>query len=225
VTLPAGVKAILFDLDGTLIQLPELDDFFDGLLVEALRAHQVPVPPRQARLDLWHSGGEFEATLRSWGVRNYQAFLQTFDEMDLEERRRLVAKGVIRPFPDVEEALRGLHGRAKLGLVTNTPPEIATYELEAFNLRRYFDALVMLGTVEQHLCKPEPHGLHRCLRLLSATPDQALMVGDSRSDIIAGQRAGVTTILVWRSGQLPLRLQEAKPDLVIPSILDLLDLI
>jgi len=224
--LPRRVEALLFDLDGTIIHLPDQQDFFDRLLVRALQIHKADIPSREERLDLWHTGAEFEGTIRGWGVKNYQAFLETFDELDLEERKRLVAKGYIHPFPEAEEALRKLAGRGlRLGLVTNTPPEIACFELEAFNLRRYFQALVMLGTVEQHLCKPEPHGLLRCLRLLSTSPSRALMVGDSRSDIIAGRRAGVATILVHRSSQLPSRLQEAKPNLVISSLTELLNLV
>jgi pyrophosphatase PpaX len=221
---PAAVWAVLFDLDGTIVELPNQDKFFDGLLVDILREFDVPVPELQVRLALWHSGGQFEAILRSWGVHGYDAFIQRFDDYDLEKRRSLAKAGVIRPFPDVI-ALPILHRQAKLGIVTNTPPAIASFELSHFKLAQHFDDVVMLGTVEQHIAKPEPDGLHRCLRNLQVPESQALMVGDSSSDMIAAQRAGVGTVLVRRPGQPLPRSLTLPPDFIIDDLHELIKLL
>jgi pyrophosphatase PpaX len=221
---PTAVRGILFDLDGTIVRLPSQETFFDGLLVDILREYDAPIPEPQVRLAIWHSGGQFESILRGWGVRDYNSFIHRFDEYDLAQRRALVKAGTICPFPDVT-ALAALHKHVKLGIVTNTPPEIASFELTHFKLARHFDDLVMLGTVEQHIAKPEPDGLHRCLRKLHVPESQALMVGDSSSDIIAGQRAGVGTVLVRRPDQpMPGNLK-VPPDLIIDDLHELLRLL
>jgi pyrophosphatase PpaX len=222
--IPATVAAVLFDLDGTIVRLPNQARFFDGLLVDILREYDVSIPEPQVRLALWHSGGQFESTLRSWGVRDYDAFIRRFDDYDLAKRRSLVKAGVIRLYPDVT-TLAPLHRQAKLGIVTNTPPEIASFELKHFKLVRHFDDLVMLGTVEQHIAKPEPDGLHRCLRNLHVSESQAVMVGDSSSDMIAGQRAGVGTVLVRRPEQPFPRSLKVPPDLIIDNLRELLELL
>jgi HAD superfamily hydrolase (TIGR01509 family) len=222
--IPSEVKAILFDLDGTLVKVPSLWDYFDDILVELLERYGIPVPPREVRLDVWHTGGNFEKIIRGWGVIEYDEFIERFIEKDLEKRQRFVEAEKVSAYSDVG-VLEELHRHVKLGLVTNTPPSIANFELDVFGLRHYFDALVILGHVEQHIAKPEPDGLLRCLNQLDVAPAQALMVGDSSSDIIGGYRAGVGTVLVRRLNQPAPTNLPVEPDLVIEDFHELLCLL
>ena len=215
------IKAILFDLDGTLVRLPSIWQFFDELLVQALTEFNIPVPPRDTRLAVWHTGGDFELVLLSWGVEDYPAFIHHFDVLDLKKRKEMIDSGRITLFDDVD-VLEPLHERFALGLLTNTPPDIAWLEVNSFDLKRFFKDFVMLGSVEQHIAKPEPDGFLRCLKNLDAKPEQAVMVGDSSSDIIGGNRVGMITVLIDRPDQnTPTNLQPP-PDLTITDLHDLL---
>lgn len=215
------VKAMLFDLDGTLVKLPSMWAFFDELLINSLTEFKVPIPPKDKRLAVWHSGGDFEKVIKSWGVADYPAFLHHFDVLDYEKRKSLIETGVIQLYEDVT-VLASLHERFSLGLLTNTPPEIAWLEVKAFQLEQYFDDFVMLGSVEQHIAKPEPEGFLRSLSNLNASPHQAIMVGDSSSDIIGGNRVGMITVLVERPDQpFPSKLQPP-PHLITSDLHDLL---
>jgi pyrophosphatase PpaX len=80
----------------------------------------------------------------------------------------------------------------------------------------------MLGTVEQHIAKPEPDGFFRCLRNLRANPEEAVMVGDSSSDIIGGNRVGMVTVLVDRPGQKTPTDIKPPPNLTITNLDELL---
>ena len=222
--IPSELEAILFDLDGTLVEVPSLWDYFDDILVELLEKYGIPVPSRKARLEVWHTGGNFEGIIRGWGVLEYDEFIDLFIGKDLEKRREYVEDGKVSAYPDVV-VLEELQCHVKLGLVTNTPPSIANFELDVFGLREYFGSLVILGHVEQHIAKPEPDGLLRCLSQLEVSPAQAVMVGDSSSDIIGGYRAGVGTILVRRPNQPPPRNLPVEPDLVIDDFHELLCLL
>ena len=54
--LPSEIHAILFDLDGTLIQLPNMIDFFDTILVQTLKDHKARIPVKADRLAVWPVG-------------------------------------------------------------------------------------------------------------------------------------------------------------------------
>jgi HAD superfamily hydrolase (TIGR01549 family) len=224
VSLPSDIQAILFDLDGTLIEIPTLWKFFDDILIQTLNDFNIPIPEKTPRLAVWHSGGAFERIIRSWGIKDYNAFIHTFDMRDLEKRQALIQAGEIRPYSDVT-VLAELKKKVKLGIVTNTPPDIALLEIQSFDLAQYFEDLVMLGTVEQDIAKPEPDGILRCLNNLGVKPGHAIMVGDSSSDIIGGQRAGVGTVLIRRPNQPAPQDLEKPPNLVTDSLNSLLDVI
>ena len=62
---------MLFDLDGTLVKLPAIWEFFDELLVETLTEFNITIPSKKTRLALWHTGAEFENVLQDlWRQRN-----------------------------------------------------------------------------------------------------------------------------------------------------------
>jgi len=216
-----AIKAMVFDLDGTLVKLPEMWQHFDHLLIETLDEFGIPHPPQDTRIAVWHTGSNFESEIKSWGVEDYSSFIHRFDVLDFEKRKALIEDGEIQLFDDVD-ILENLTERFSLGLLTNTPPDIAWLEVKAFNLEGFFDDFVMLGTVEQHIAKPEPDGFLRCLRNLQANPKEAVMVGDSSSDIIGGNRVGMITVLVDRPGQQTPTNLKPPPNLTITNLVELL---
>ncbi len=219
-----AVQAILFDLDGTLIRFPNLTEFFDELLVDTLAELKIKLPKIEERVAVWHSGGDFEKTIISWGVRDYNAFIELFDEKDLAKRRRLIEAGEIFAYPDVR-VLVELKEYVKLGIVTNTPPKLALFELNKFNLKQYFDEIVMLGTIEQEIAKPEPDGFFRCLKSFQVSPMDAIMVGDSSSDIVGSHRAGMAAVFIQRPDAITLANLAEPPELTITDLRQLLELV
>ncbi len=216
------VKVMLFDLDGTLVKLPLIWQFFDELLIETLLEFNISPPPQDTRFAVWHTGSNFETVIKSWGVEDYPTFIHRFDVRDYQKRKELINHGTIQLFDDVD-VLEPLHKRFDLGLLTNTPPGIAWLEVKSFDLEKYFKDFVMLGSVEQHIAKPEPDGFLRCLKNLDAQPEEAVMIGDSSSDIIGGNRVGMITVLVNRPDQhTPVNLNPP-PDLTITDLNELLN--
>ena len=213
------IKAIIFDLDGTLIHVPD-GEFFDRLLVESLKEIGCKVPSRKQRDQLWESGRDYEKILTSWGLRNTEYFWKVFDKKDFEARKRLIDIGEIKPYEDVT-VLPELAKRFSLGIVTNTPLELALLELNTFHLTKYFDSIIALGTVEQKNAKPEAHGILKCVKELSSSPEETLMVGDRDIDIIAGFRAGTHTAIIIRSG---IKIK-VKADFAISSLYELIEIL
>lgn len=189
-------KAIIFDLDGTLIDIPD-DSLFNRLLVETLADLDVRIPSKNDLKRLWVSGKDYVDILRDWGVGNIDEFWRVFDYKDFITRKDLIRSGVIRPFNDIR-VLEELSEELKLGLVSNTIEEIVMMELESFDLKKHFSKIITLGTVAQQFAKPEPDGIVWCLEALEVPAISALTVGDQRIDIIAGKRAGSRTALLLR---------------------------
>jgi phosphoglycolate phosphatase len=121
--------------------------------------------------------------------------------------------------PGVREALTHFHlNGTAMGVVTNKP-QLATREiLLHFHLTEYLGAIVGGDAVTK--LKPAPDALLLALDQLQVEPYEALMVGDSVSDVGAARAAGMPVALL-RGGYTQVPVEELGADLVCDSLLDL----
>ncbi|MBL0939117.1 MAG: HAD-IA family hydrolase [Gemmatimonadaceae bacterium] len=190
--------ALLFDLDGTLI-----DSI--GLLLECMEfafTDRVPRPttaqwvagigtPLRTQLAEWCAGDEeVEALVTKY--RDYQ---------DLHLER------LTTPFPGVIETLAWARTQGHpTAIVTSKGKGMTSRSLEHVGLAQAFDAIVTFEETSRH--KPLPDPVFLALERLGATPDRAIFVGDSPHDMHAGRAAGVrTAAALWG----PFRRDELEP--------------
>jgi phosphoglycolate phosphatase len=96
-------------------------------------------------------------------------------------------------YPDVDNGLKKLKAAGyTLALVTNKPVRFVPKILQTFGWQDLFSAV--LGGDSLTLKKPDPAPLFHVCEALDATPEQAIMIGDSRNDILAGQKANMDTL-------------------------------
>jgi phosphoglycolate phosphatase/pyrophosphatase PpaX len=178
------VKAILFDLDGTLTDtLP--------LVIASLNEALAPVwgGPR-SESEIRRLFGPPEGRLIAQQAPDDPAAVERF----YEAYRRLHAVRA-RVFPGVRPMLSTLWERGlRLGLVTNKGRRSTLITLEEFGLRRFFRTIVDGDHVEQP--KPAPDGILLALRELGVTARDAAYVGDMPSDLGAAHAGGVEG---WRA--------------------------
>ncbi len=196
------ITCILFDLDNTLVEIPNTWQYFDEIIVETLALDfQLPVPDQVMRDTLWRSGKEYISILKGWGIDDPNIFWRHFDIRDGNKRAFLIQEQKLTIYADVIPVLKTLRARKiKLGILTNTPRFIAETELEAFELTHYFNVVLGLGD-NQAICKPEPEGILQCLSICDCNPPECLMIGDTAIDLVAAKRAGVGSILIDRTGK------------------------
>ncbi|MCJ7422656.1 HAD family hydrolase [Candidatus Bathyarchaeota archaeon] len=118
------------------------------------------------------------------------------------------------------DVLQKLHGKYKLGLVSNFGiPECGRELLDRFNLTTYLDFIVISGEVNQR--KPNPKIFRRALQALGVAPSKAVFVGDMLDlDIMGPKSVGMRTILIKRR---PIEGNSGiKPDKVIEDLTELL---
>lgn len=100
-----------------------------------------------------------------------------------------------RPFPGVIDELEALKEEGwKLAVCTGKPKRFSLPLLSALDMMRLFDAVVSGDSYEKG--KPDPMPLLGAISETDADLTQAVMVGDSRPDILAARAAGVPIIAV-----------------------------
>jgi len=119
-----------------------------------------------------------------------------------------------------ESILRKLHGKYKLGIVSNFAlPECVLKLLEKNDLLKLFDAIIVSGAVNKR--KPHPEIFRRALDILDVTAEETIFVGDTvDADIQGAKAAGMKAIYVERRPQEGLK--TANPTRTIKSLGDLI---
>jgi phosphoglycolate phosphatase len=202
--LDKGFSAVIFDLDGTLIEVEDIKKVGDEILKKTLSQLGVKRTNFKDRYEFWFSGGEFLRLLGKWGFNSQKEkrlFLEALSRNEYEEKKRLIECGRVRLYKDAD-ILGKLHEKVKLGLVSNSSSKTVSLELDSFNIRKHFDSILGLGDFTNNLRpKPDPDGILQCLGELNALPSRSIVVGDNATDVLAGEKSGTRTALVLREEQ------------------------
>jgi len=210
-------RVALFDLDGTLIdsvpditlavgELMTTEDLapFDEADVRSMVGHGLRVLVRRA----------LAARGRTPAPAEFEAIIDRMLEI---YPRHLTARTTL--LPGVVECLDTLAAEGcAVALVTNKLQSAATTVLDHFGLSERFT--IILGDQEglSNLApKPEPDMLLHAISHVGVGPADAVMVGDSESDIASARAAGVFSVAV-RGGYCDGPLEELNPDIVIDSL-------
>lgn len=184
------LRAVLFDLDGTLI-----DSAADlALAANAMRVDRglMPLPLAQYRP---HGGSGARGMLaQAFDVGPGQSGYDQLKREFLDRYEGLMFDST-QPFNGVVEELAVLNAAGLAwGIVTNKAERFALPLVEALGLRA---AVVVGGDTTAHT-KPHPAPLLEAARRLALPPEVCLYVGDDERDILAGRAAGmVTAAAAW----------------------------
>ncbi|MBD3897156.1 phosphoglycolate phosphatase [Halomonas sp. ML-15] len=214
-----GVKLVVFDLDGTLVDsVPDLAAAVDAALADdGLSARG------EARVRDWVGNGSHKLIER--------ALDDALGELPSAERQErgharflhhygLAPNRLTRLYPGVREALDGLRAAdMPLGLVTNKPQAFIAPILEGFGLADHFGLCLGGDALPQK--KPDPAPLLHLARHFRVAPGDCLMVGDSRHDIEAGRRAGFRTLAVPYGYNHGEPVAASRPDALVESLAEL----
>ncbi|MEE4146853.1 MAG: HAD-IA family hydrolase [Halieaceae bacterium] len=187
--LPAGsLKAVIFDLDGTLVDTA--DEFV--VVVQALRAEhgRAPMDPQRIRASV-SNGARALVSLALDMAEDAEGFESR--RLRLLELYSEVLGSVARLYPGIAGLLAELQRRnVSWGIATNKPRAYTAPLLARLNLQPQPGSVVCPDDVTER--KPHPESLLRNCSELGCRPDQAIYIGDHLRDIEAGKRAGMYTI-------------------------------
>lgn len=195
------VRAILFDLDGTLVNtLPGLTQ-----LVNAMRQDFDKKPLAEEVVGKYIGKGMVNLIHRSMtnsmdGKLTDNVFSMAVSSLQKHVEKGNYDKGTL--FPGVKESLQQLKENGfKLAIVTNKPYDMTLETLRECRIEDVFDEVV--GGDSTANPKPAKDPVELACKLLEVSKDDAVMVGDSGNDSGAAKAAGVNSILVrtgWSEG-------------------------
>jgi putative hydrolase of the HAD superfamily len=97
--------------------------------------------------------------------------------------------------PGAVELVARLAQAMPVALVTNGPPDIQRLKIEQAGIADYLSAVVISG--ETGIGKPDPAAFGRALELIDASPDEAVMIGDSwERDVTGALAAGMRAVWI-----------------------------
>ena len=213
-------SAVLFDLDGTLIDTAP--DFIRCLnmlrqqhKLEALPAEHIRRSVSNGARAMIRVGFGLEPEHPDY-LEKHTAFL------DLYEAGVAIETTL---FEGMDELLLDLESRSiPWGIVTNKPARFAIPLIEALGLAERCATLICPDHVTER--KPHPEPLFLACREIGAEPKQAVYVGDHERDIEAGRNAGMRTIAV-RYGYIeqPESVDLWQADIIVDTVSDLAKLL
>lgn len=180
------IKLIIFDLDGTLVD--SLDDLTDA--TNAMLNHFARGELTRPEVRLLVGQGAKRLVERAMPdaspaevEEGVQIFL-AYNDLHIADKTRL--------YPGVRETVTLMGEGRQLAIISNKYEAHCKKLLEVLGLTDIFRAV--MGVDSHPLRKPSPEPLLKMMTDLGVAPAEAVMVGDSSNDILAGKGAGVVTI-------------------------------
>jgi pyrophosphatase PpaX len=208
--------AVLFDLDGTLIDSIEL-------ILNSAR-YAFDKLGRECPSDSeWLSGIGIPLFTMFGRYARDQAdcasLIAAYREYQYANHDRLV-----RCYAGVANAVMSLSSQGyELAIVTSKSEALALRGLAHVGLARFMDTIVGCDATSRH--KPDPEPVRIALHRLACAPDDAVFIGDSVHDIHAGNAAGVATVAATWGASNRAELEISTPTAFLDSIAGLIPLL
>jgi len=226
------IRAVLFDLDGTLVDcIRPMETAFveivEGLGRKLTEEDRANVAENLSSILIQRSS-PFAGVTFMWRLGGYAGLPRHKNLVMLFKsfRRMKRITGDSPLFAGAMDLLCRLRGKSlKLGIVTTRSADEASSIIKRLSIAHFFDVVVTRDDVARG--KPYPDPIQLALKLLSTAPDEAVVIGDMPTDIESGRGAGTKTVGLLL-GIFNKELVAAKPDALagslqeIPTILSMI---
>ena len=221
------IKAVLFDLDNTLIDFMKMKRRATDAAISSMIRAGLKISKKAA----WQL---LEKLFYKHGLEYQQIFNEFLTEVLGYVDLKILAAAVVayrgvkgdllQPYKNVKPVLKKLKKKGyKLGIVTDAPKFQAWTRLYQMKIEDFFDLVVTLD--DSGSLKHTGLPFERALDILGIKPQEILMVGDWVSrDIIPANRLGMKTALA-KYGQWQIRMENFKADYEIDDIRELLKIL
>jgi phosphoglycolate phosphatase len=219
----ANVKAVIVDLDGTMLNTAP--DFHAA--INSMRA-ELPLPPLPIESIIRFIGKGTENLIRC-------SLASDFSPAEVEQRFPAALASYMGHYRELDDRYATLYPGVLAGLdafkakgirlacVTNKPMAFAMISLEKAGLRDYFEVIYGGDSLSQK--KPHPAQMLQVCQDFALPPEQIVAIGDSSNDAEAARAAGCFVLNVPYGYNHGLPIQDVDSDGIVPTLLDAANLI
>lgn len=191
------IKAIIFDLDNTLLDFIKMKQFAVKVAITAMNEAGLDVDEKTAYQDIFNLYME-----KGW--ENQQVFDDYLTQTTGEVSHKILAAGIVSyrrareatllVYPNVNKTLIQLIKMGiKLAVVSDAPSREAWMRLYYLNLHHVFDPVLTFD--DTGVRKPSPKPFKLALKGLNVKPEEALMIGDwPERDVVGAGQIGMKTV-------------------------------
>jgi phosphoglycolate phosphatase len=217
---PVKTEAIIFDLDGTLLNT--INDIAAAMNA-VLRRHDYPThePESYKRMVGWGLRELVERAVTNVDVPDTQKELLT---RQLRDQYHANPHDATEPYAGIVDLLERLRSLGyPLGVLSNKAESLCHVIVAATIGTSWFEAVQ--GQRDSRPAKPDPTGALEVARLLGAPPESTIFVGDSAVDVETALNAGMTPVGVTWGFREPSELRAAGARTIIEEPLQLIPLL
>lgn len=208
--------AVLFDLDGTLVDTKDLIyASFEHTFQKYLPEHQLS----EEELSSFLGPTLKDSFLRYFKEEQIDEIIAYYRAFNHENHDRY-----IKQFPHAQETLQYLKEHDySVGVVSNKVSATIRMGLAAFGLEPYVDVIV--GAEDIEAPKPNPQGLLLACQKLYHNHDDVIYVGDSPSDVLACKNMAAFSVGAAFDPQREIQLKASKPCVIIHGLAEIIDIV
>jgi putative hydrolase of the HAD superfamily len=215
------VKAVIFDLDGTLLNRDASIQKFIEYQYKRLQQWLSHIPKESyiARfIELDDRGYVWKDAVYQQMVKEFELIGITWEDL-LEDYMNHFHKSCV-PFPHLVWMLEELKRKSlKLGIITNGKGQFQMHSIKALGIEGYFDMILI--SEWEGISKPDPRLFQKAMDHLNVLPNESVFVGDHPiNDIQAARNVGMKTI--WKKDAI---YQSANADFVIEELKEITNII
>lgn len=190
-------KAILFDLDGTLIDTIPL---WQRAYLETLRAEGADMELDEFMQKVYFGNTHYNTIFEKFGFP--EAEWERIRE-DRDNRYCDLLRTQAVWMPEAENMLEKVRAALPIGMMTGSWKMYVDALDEHLNIYDKFAATVTCDDTQGGRSKPHPYGLELLAKQMQVDPRQCLYIGDQLFDIEAANAAGMTSCLLWQEWSPP----------------------
>jgi len=204
------IKAVIFDLDGTLVNA------YPAVIRSVNYTLGVLGQPRRSDDEIIRSVGGGDGKL----IAHFAGPKRALEALSIYRRHHAKAlrlKGAVKLLPGAGPLLKYLKANGyKLAIASNRPTKFAQIILKVLGIGSLFDVVLCADRAPKP--KPYPDMLWAIAERLKLEKSQALYVGDMTIDIQCGRRAGMRMVAVATGSSSKKELKDLKPYAIVDKI-------
>jgi len=222
-----AIKAILFDLDNTLIDFMRMKEKSCEAAIDAMISAGLKTSKKKATEELFKLYEEY-------GMEYRNIFEKLLKKINGKVDYRIVTHGIIAyrklresylsAYIGTRPVLSKLKKKYKLAIISDAPRRNAWFRLVALRIDQYFDVVVTSGDVKKQKDTKTP--FKSALNKLGIKPEEALMVGDRiERDVNTAKKMGIQTCYARYGVENPPARGKSGADFEIDDFAELLEVV